>query len=423
MPSLRSFGALLAGAGLLAILVLTLVPNPRQAHASELTPLLCLVCGETGGADVVLNLLLFMPMAAGLALLGWPWTRIAGACLLLSLLVETVQYFPFTGRDASLSDVLTNTTGGAVGSAIASRLWLLLAPAPVLAGRLPLAAAAAWLGLLVFTAVAMQPWAPPGRLRNYCTAAYPTSERFAGTARTMTLNGVPLICDQVIPRSHTLRRELRRGELALATVAAAADPAEGRMVIQLVRTRTTPLVVLAQHGRDAVLQTPTAARALKLFTPVVRLSRAFPPGPGAPVELAAREDGRRLRLSAAHDGGRRTVELSLSPSYGWTLLFPLPLEPGVVLRLLAALWLGASILPAAYWAGLTTQPARAAGALGAVVIAGLGLVPALAGFDAVHWTEWLGAGAGFALGWAGSRIGPYLQSRCGSPSTSAYSSS
>jgi hypothetical protein len=140
------------------------------------------------------------------------------------------------------------------------------------------------------------------------------------------------------------------------------------------------------------------------------------------VELAAEADGHRLRLSATHDGGRRAVELALSPSYGWTLLFPIPIAPGTALRFVAALWLGALVLPAGYWAGLATRPGGAIGALGGVVIAGLGLIPALAGFDQVHWSEWVGAGAGVAAGWALSQIGTYLQSRCGSPSTSAYSS-
>jgi hypothetical protein len=423
MPIIRKLGPVLAGAGLVAILVLTLTPNPRPGGPRHLTPLLCLVCGESGGADVILNLVLFLPMALGLALVGWPWRRIVGVCFFLSLAVETVQYFPLTGRDASLSDVITNTASGAMGAAIGRRLGLLLTPGPALARRLWLASAAAWLGLLVFTAASMQPWAPAGRIRHYCTASYPTAEVFSGTARTTRLNGIALSCDQPVPRGGVIRRELRDGNVTLETVAEAADPGGGRQVIQLIRTFATPLVVLSQHGRDAVFQAPTAARALRLFSPVVRLSRAFPARPGDSVALSAEAADHRLRLSAVHDGERRTVELPVSPSYGWTLLFPMPIGPGLLLRLLAALWLGALILPAAYWAGHSAHPIGAMAALAGVVIAGLGLAPAVAGFDPVQWTDWLGAGAGIALGWALPRIAAYLQSRCGSPSTSAYSSS
>lgn len=423
MRAVRRFGAVLAGTGLLAILVLTLFPNPRQAVVADHTPLLCVVCGESGGADVALNLLLFVPLAAGLALLGWPWGRIVAACAVLSLAVETTQYLVVPGRDASLSDVLTNTGGGAIGAVLARRLDLLLAPGPLLARRLSLGAGAAWLAVLAFTALSMRPWAAAGPLRNYCSAAYVTAEVYAGTARSMTLNGVPLACDQDVPQGRSLRREVRRGEVALETVAVAGEPNRGRMVIHLVRSPTATLVLLAQHDRAAVFQASTAAKALKLFAPAVRLSGAFPPEAGTPVELVGQVSGPRLRLAAAHEGGRRSVELRLSPSFGWTLLLGMPIEPGVTLRLAAALWLAALILPAGYWAGLSDPPASTAGLLGGAVIAGLGLLPAVAGFDPVHWSEWLGAAGGLALGWALSRIAAYLQSRCGSPFTSAYSSS
>lgn len=423
MRTVRGLGAVLAGLGLLAILTLTLLPNPRQAGVADHTPLLCLVCGESGGADVVLNLLLFMPMAAGLALLGWPWRRVVAVSALLSLAVEAAQHFSLAGRDASLSDVLTNTTSGALGAAVAMRLRLLLAPGPALAPVLSIAAAGAWLGVLVLTALSMRPWAAAGPLRNYCTASFPTSEIFSGTARSMALSGVALPCDEGVPRDAGVREELRRGRLVLETVAAAGDPGAGRRVIHLIRAPGATLVALAQQGRAAVFQAPTTALALELFAPAVRLSKAFPPRAGELVELVADTDGGRLRLAAAHDGGHREVALSLSPSFGWTLLFPVPIEPGPALRLGAALWLGALMLPAAYWAGLAARPAGALGVLGAAAIAGLGLLPALAGLEAVHWSEWLGAGAGIAVGRALSRIAAYLQSRCGSPSISAYSSS
>ena len=99
------------------------------------------------------------------------------------------------------------------------------------------------------------------------------------------------------------------------------------------------------------------------------------------------------------------------------------MDPGTPLRIAAAIWLGVLLLPAGYWAGFAARPAGVVGAVGALVFAGLGLVPALAGFDPVHWSEWVGAVGGVAAGWALSRIAAYLQSRCGSPSTSAYSSS
>jgi hypothetical protein len=423
MRTRRRLGAVLAGIGLLAILALTLGPNARQTGLSAQTPLLCLVCGESGGVDVVLNLLLFLPLSAGLALAGWRWGRIVAACALLSLGIETAQYFLVTGRDASLSDLITNTISGALGAGLGARLGLLLAPHPALARRLSRSAGAAWLGLVAFTGLTMRPWAPDGPLRNYCSPVYPTGEVFSSTARAMTLNGVALACDQDLQDGEAARRAMRRGEIHLETVADLAPPEGGRQVIHLIRGGDASLVFLAQQDRTAILQVPTAAKALRLFAPVVRLPEGFPATDGGPVTLVGEVRHGRVRLATSHEGTRRATELALSPSHGWTLVFAGGLRPGAGLRLLTALWLGALILPAGYWAGYAAGRARAFAMLAGAVIVALGAVPALAGLEPVQWSDWAGAASGLVLGGALSRVATYLQSRCGSPSTGAYSSS
>ena len=113
-----------------AILAATLYPEPGATEVASRTSLFCLVCGENGGTDVFLNLLLFIPFATGLRLWGWSWGRVTLACAALSFTVESCQYFWIPGRDASLSDLITNTTGGSVAAAIAPLLRVALAPAP-----------------------------------------------------------------------------------------------------------------------------------------------------------------------------------------------------------------------------------------------------------------------------------------------------
>jgi hypothetical protein len=417
----RRLGGSLAGLGLAAIMLLTLFPNPGQVPAVAITPLLCLVCGESGSADVLLNILLFMPLGAGLRLLGWPWRRVAAAAALLSLGVEATQHFVLPGRDASLSDVITNTTGGTIGAALASRLGLLLVPGPAAAGRLAGGAALAWLGVLAFTALAMSPWAPAEPLRGYCTASYRTGESFSGTARSATLNGVEVPCDADLPPA--LAEGMRGGDLTLNLEAATGHPSDGRQLVYVVRAPRASLVVVAQNGRALLFSAPTFAQRLRLYPPLVRLPEAVPGREGVPVEIHAEVRGRRMRLAAAAGGPERTVELALSPAQGWTTVLQGGLEPGTPLRLAAALWLGFLLLPAGYWAGFTARPARGMAGVIVLAAAGLALVPRLTGFEPSHWSEWLGAGVGAAVGWALSRFAAYLQSRCGSPSTSAFSSS
>ena len=149
-PPARKLGAVLALLGAAAILRLTLVPDPSQAPFAALTPFSCLVCGEHGGADVLLNLLLFAPMAAGLRLFGWSWRRCVAACAALSMTVELLQFTALPGRDASLSDLLTNTAGGAMGAWVGGRLVQVLLPDELLARRLLLGGIAFWLGAIGF---------------------------------------------------------------------------------------------------------------------------------------------------------------------------------------------------------------------------------------------------------------------------------
>jgi hypothetical protein len=91
--------------------------------------------------------------------------------------------------------------------------------------------------------------------------------------------------------------------------------------------------------------------------------------------------------------------------------------------LLSAIWLGGLLFPVGYWAGFAARPAWGLAVAAGALVAGMALLPAATGYPPAPGSEWLGGSLGAALGWALSRLAAYLQSRCGSPSTSAYSSS
>ena len=56
--------AALTGVALVTIATLTLRSAPAQVLDAQRTPLTCLVCGDVGGADLLLNIALFMPLVA-----------------------------------------------------------------------------------------------------------------------------------------------------------------------------------------------------------------------------------------------------------------------------------------------------------------------------------------------------------------------
>ncbi len=420
---IRLLGVLLAMSGSAAILGLTLFPTPGQALFAARTPLLCLVCGDHGGADAFLNLLLFMPLATGLRLFGCSWRQVVALAASMSYAVELLQYYVVPGRDASLSDLLTNTTGGAIAAGVTPHLGRLLAPDRALARRLVAGGMALWLGVLAFSAVAMMPWVPTGRLRNDCTRSADRADIFAGTARSVALNGVELPCDDALPRAPELREAMSHGEFTLDVVALSGKPTGRRELIHTIGAPRGLVVVLAQETRSAAFSAPTRADRLRLYSPILRLSNAFPPREGIPVELHAGLHDRRMWMAASHPGEGRKVELALSPSHGWSAILPWGIQPGRRLRLATAWWLGGLILPAAYWAGFIGSPVRGAAVIAAALAGGLGALPLLTGYAPVHWSEWLGGFLGAALGWALHWFAAYLQTRCGSPSTSAYSSS
>jgi len=426
-PPTRRLGAVLAVTGLAAILTATLFPNPRQAAASAATPLLCLVCGEGGGTDVFLNLLLFAPMAMGLRLLDWPWRRVVAVAALLSLTVEYLQFSVVVGRDPALSDLLANTIGAATAAALAPRLPRLLAPDPARAGRLLPIAAALFLGVLALSALGLRPGVLPGRLWSACTSFAPAIADWTGTLRSVVLNRDTLPCDRHPADSSAIRAALSAGEAALRIDALSGTPTGGRAMVYAVGVPGASVLALTQEGGTVVLSVPTVSQRLRLSTLSLQLRGAFPPKAGIPLELQAGREGRRIWISSSHSGRRRSAEMTLAPSFGWSILMWWRLQPGTEFRTLTALWLGALILPAGYWSGFVRRPVWGLGGVAATLAGGLAVLPFLTGYPPAHWSEWLGgilgAALGAALGWALHWSAAYLQSRCGSPSTGAYSSS
>ncbi len=113
------------------VLLITLFPIPPDL--AFLTPVLralqALGVPEAIAGDVleaILNILMFVPLGLLLVFL-MPtlklWWLAVLASAAVSLGVELVQAVALAGRSATLVDLLANSTGGAIGSAVAV-LWL-----------------------------------------------------------------------------------------------------------------------------------------------------------------------------------------------------------------------------------------------------------------------------------------------------------
>ena len=94
-------------------------------------PSLCIICGSQGIADAICNIALFIPVGAGLVMLGAaPLRRHAARGARCRHSSEGMQATVVTGRDATLGDVVFNSIGGMIGVFVMREASLWLAPAP-----------------------------------------------------------------------------------------------------------------------------------------------------------------------------------------------------------------------------------------------------------------------------------------------------
>lgn len=373
--------------------------------------------------DVLLNLLLFVPLGAGLRLAGWRWRSVVAVAALVSFTVELLQYTVVTGRDASLSDLLTNTGGAAAAAALAARWRALALPPPPLARRLFAGWSILWLGVLATTVWLQDPRSLRGPLRSGWPETALPDRVFGGRVLEARVDGVAMPREETPPDRAAIRRSLDRGEAMIEVRVISGAPTDDLVFLYSLRVRHTPVLGLGQYGRDAVLVVPSRAQRFRIWSPTVQLRDAFPADSGVPVTLSGAIRDGHLRLSVRWGGQVRQTGTQLRPTQGWTAVSPMKFVLGRRVTLLTALWIGALIFPLGFWAASLPRRSASAAALAGVVAAGLLLPPALTRSPPSHWTEWTAALSAAALGWAGSRFAAYLQSRCASPSISGFSSS
>jgi hypothetical protein len=244
---------------------------------------------------------------------------------------------------------------------------------------------------------------------------------FGGRVVAVQLDGLPMPKDGPPPDPAELRRRLAAGQFTLDAEVTSGAPVGEPSWIYMLRVPSGRALTLYQLGHEAGIAEP--ARGLDyLARPVtVTLARGMPTVAGVRVHLRVTGHWGMVHLSSTYGGVTRTVELGLSPSYGWRLISPFELGAGTGVRRFTALCIALSVLPLAYWA--TRARGMAPALFVAGIAGGLGGLPWLAGFPPVDRSEWLAVGLGAVAGWALQRAAAYLERRCALPSASVYSSS
>ena len=402
--------------GLLLIAAATLPPLPQQTAASAATPLWCVVCGEYGGVDVLQNILLFIPLGVGLRIAGFRTWMVCACGLSVSLLVETLQLTVIPGRDASLSDLLTNTLGGWVGAVAGTHLNQLLFPTEGQAASLALAGALAWLAVQAGTAVLLRPWAPDAIRGGAWARAIPERIPFDGTVTAATVSGFA-IPDGLNPFPE-LAEKVRQGDVRLEVrLLSGSHAAVWSPVFELLGPRGSALSLEAV-GRDLVFHPPMQSSRLRLRRPALRLDAALPPTSGVPLLVTTQVSGDTLSAiwRIAEGPIFRSLQV-LGPSLGWSLITPIRYAFGPEVRWITGVWIAGWLAVIGYWlAAGKLRPLVAASTVTLLLFTGLALIPGVFGYPVSHWIEWLAGAAGAGIGYAGHHFATYLGKRCDSPS-------
>lgn len=391
---------LATGAALAFIAALTLRPAPPAAIP---LPVFCLVCGDLGGVDVILNTLLFVPLGAALAGAGVRWRTVVVIAGLTSLAVEVLQFSLVGGRDASLSDLLTNTFGGALGGWGMLRWRAILAPGDRAVRLLTVSAAALVAAVLAATAALLQPSIPRmGLWGQWAPPQHPAFEPYSGTMHDFEVEGIH-VPYSLVPESEPLRQRLLDGEFTARLAFTAGRPTRRISAIGRLGSRFQEVLFVGANGTDLVLRTRLEARDWRVRAPGIALPRALPPeGTPVLVEVGVRRHHWYARVVDAGGATRAAREVPFSVALGWTMLLPFdrPLRPGD--GWWSALWLAALAFLPGYWAAAADGRRGLPGHWWLVSVTmmavALAVIPALARFAPAGLHEWGGLLAGALLG-------------------------
>jgi hypothetical protein len=366
------------------------------------------MCGKFGGLDLLLNVILFVPLGVGLGLAATPRGKALSLIVGLTVMVELAQYRMLPGREGTVSDVLMNTLGGALGIRLGRNLAGLLFPTPRSARVLAGVAAAVWAAVCVTTAVGLQRSLPSGSYDLEWAPARAPLQAYPGRVRSVAINGNPTQRRMVIPSALVAGGDSVRIE---ASVTVNRPPVLTAPIALIVRGRDE-IAMLGQRVHTIVFSLRVRATDWRLKTPYVVLDDALAPG-GEPIAEAmavpARVVGMRQRqtvaVEAEHGGLTRAWSVDLAPTLGWVLVLPFDYSLRQGYRTGSALWIAALIAPLGYWSAAAGRQSRRANVvtwgIPLASIAGvLGLVPPAFGYGRSHWSEWAAAGVGLLVGWA-----------------------
>jgi hypothetical protein len=368
------------------VLVATLTPmGGRKPHIS-----LCLVCGQRGAADVLLNVILYAPLGVAIALCGWRPPKALLAPALLSAAIECAQIW-IPGRDPSLGDVTFNTLGAALGVLAVGSSSLWLQPRPRLRRVLEVCAALGLLSVLGATGVLLRPDFPRSTYYGQWTPHLSHLAWYRGRVLSVSLGSRSLVDGPLAGSDQVRSLLMARAPLDVRSVAGPRVPALGSL-FSIADDWPREIVLLGPDRGDLVVRYRTRAAAVGLDEPDLRVSGAMRRvSPGDSLNVVVRADGRGYCLAI---NGQATCGLGFTVGRGWALLYYPESFPRWLRKLLDDGWMAGLLIPLGFW----SRGRRSATLFAAAVLVTIWAVPRATGLLSAPPGEVAGAVVGFALG-------------------------
>lgn len=343
---------------------------------------LCVVCGTFGVANLLRNIILFIPMGAALALVLGPGRRALLIVLLTTMTVEVLQ-FHIPGRNPLLVDVLANFTGGALGVLMVAWSHLWLRPSRRTGGVLSLGYAGAAATALLLVAFLFRTDLPQVTYWGQWTPDFGHMEHYGGTLQSASVGGIPVPYSS-LDESEAIRAALQDGGSVRLAVAAGPSPSALAPIFSIADGAQGEVLMIGADRDDLVVRIRYQADRFRLDRPDFRMVGAF-----RDVEV-----GDTIRIAFEPQGGRSCLELNgrrecgIGPrlEQGWALLLYPGGGPAWFKTLMDFGWMAGLLLPFGFfarrhpftYAGALTLLAAVSGGLWLPTVASWSL-PAMAG--------------------------------------------
>lgn len=377
---------------LLLILLATVAPLGAAGNSPGFALRACLICGERGVADAVLNVLLFAPFGVGLALRrGGAYLPALVAGVSVSLGVELAQLW-IPGRDPSPGDVLFNSLGTLLGAWVVRSAPRWVDPFPPISRRFAGLAAGAAGTIFVITGVLLSPSLPHAHYFVQWTPRHPHLQPYHGTVRSARWGEVDLAA--VEPASVRVREAFLDGAPIHLRISAGPPPSALAAILSIHDDRRREVVLVGADGPDLVLRYRTRSARARFDQPDLHATGILSGiAPGDVLDVRAWRRGSDHCLQA---GTRLHCGLGFTLGSGWALLLYVDSLPGPLKQLAGAVWVALLTIPTGYWSRPDRDFARAA----LFVATALLVLPLLLGLAPTPALETGGAFSGLAIGWA-----------------------